>query len=435
MSISDPRTTHADLAIEIWLEIFRYATYVPAALDLTPIDAFIPQQPSNNALGPNTYVLSMRTKYDLVLVCRAWRQVTMQLLYEYIPIKSPRRADLILRTFRESRRIPVTGETVVESYGKWARHIQIQTFAKGSKSMEYLQKVFLICQYCPNARMLSGVWQWALPQSFHDAVSRLYGTSLQGLLWDETGHSSPPTPSFATPRFFETFQSLRVLHMNLYAADISKFTQPSEPRAILPHVEHIILSANNPTLLVAAALHLPMLSRATLAYGDADPATAQNFLRVHGPRITYLDLSESIHAYLYGISQFLKPDGCPNLLDFVYNVQALPMGPLDQPHTSLRRIGLRGIDYRMIRGSVRSHFRSFNRVVFPALEVVRTVGFLLSQTLRAYSSYDAQDEFIRWVEQFERDGIDLQDGEGVIWLRSEDDDETSQPTRFQRWAL
>src|ERR1700733_3506493 len=116
MSIN-PRTTHADLAIEIWLEIFRYATYVPEALDLTPIDAFIPQQPSNNALGPNTYVLSMRTKYDLVLVCRAWRQVTMQLLYEYIPIKSPRRADLILRAFQESRRIPATGETVVESYG------------------------------------------------------------------------------------------------------------------------------------------------------------------------------------------------------------------------------------------------------------------------------------------------------------------------------
>jgi hypothetical protein len=434
MSIN-PRTTHADLAIEIWLEIFRYATYVPEALDLTPIDAFIPQQPSNNALGPNTYVLSMRTKYDLVLVCRAWRQVTMQLLYEYIPIKSPRRADLILRAFQESRRILATGETVVESYGKWTRHVQIQTFAKGSRSIEYLQKAFLICQHCPNARMLSGVWQWALPQSFHDAISRLYGASLQGLLWDETGHASPPTPSFATPRFFEAFRSLRVLHMNLYAADISKLTQSSEPRPVLPQVEHLVLSANNPTLLVAATLHLPMLSRVTLAFGDAEPATAQKFLRVHGPHITYLDLSESIHAYMHGISQFLKPDGCPNLLDFVYNVQALPMGPLSQPHTSLRRIGLRGIDYRMIRGSVKSHFRSFNRDVFPALEVVRTVGFLLSQTLRAYSSYDAQDEFIRWVEQFERDGIDLQDGEGVIWLRSEDDDETSEPTRFQRWAL
>jgi hypothetical protein len=111
------------------------------------------------------------------------------------------------------------------------------------------------------------------------------------------------------------------------------------------------------------------------------------------------------------------------------------MGPLNQPHTSLRRIGLRGIEYRMMRGSVKSHFRSFNRDVFPALEVVRTVGFLLSQTHRAYISYDTQNEFIHWVEEFERDGIDLQDGEGVVWLRSEEDDETSEPTRFQRWAL
>jgi hypothetical protein len=58
MSIN-PRTTHAGLAIEIWLKIFQYATYIPDALDLIPINAFIPQQPSNNALGPTTYVLSM----------------------------------------------------------------------------------------------------------------------------------------------------------------------------------------------------------------------------------------------------------------------------------------------------------------------------------------------------------------------------------------
>jgi hypothetical protein len=72
-------------------------------------------------------------------------------------------------------------------------------FAKGSRSIEYLQKVLLISQLCPNARMLSGVWQWVLPQSFHDAISRLYGASLQWLLWDETGHASPPTPSIRFP--------------------------------------------------------------------------------------------------------------------------------------------------------------------------------------------------------------------------------------------
>jgi hypothetical protein len=99
-------------------------------------------------------------------------------------------------------------------------------------------------------------------------------------------------------------------------------------------------------------------------------------------------------------SQFLKPDECPNLLDIVYHVCALPMGPLSPPHTSLRRIGLCGIDYRIIRDFVQTHFWSFNRDAFPTLGVVRTAGgFLLSQTLRAYSLFDTQGKFIRWMEK------------------------------------
>jgi hypothetical protein len=110
------------------------------------------------------------------------------------------------------------------------------------------------------------------------------------------------------------------------------------------------------------------------------------------------------------------------------------MNRLGQPHESLRRVGLRGVDYRMIPYVVKGHFRTFNRDVFPALEVVRTVGFLVAKALPAYSRCDTLNEFIRWVEEFEQDGVDLQDGEGVVWLRSEDD-HTSESTRFERWSF
>jgi hypothetical protein len=33
----------------------------------------------------------------------------------------------------------------------------------------------------------------------------------------------------------------------------------------------------------------------------------------------------------------------------------------------------------------------------------------------------AQDTFIGWVEEFDEDGVDLRDGEGVVWIVSEGD--------------
>ena len=428
MSVYTSRNASAHLALEIWLEIFRYATYVPQAMNFIPLDAFIPEQPSNNAMGPNTEGLSIRTKCNLVLVCHAWRLVTLQLLYEYIPIKSPRRADLILQSLEGSRRISATGENISESYGMWTRHIQVQTFGRGSGSIQYLQKVFRICQHCPSLRIFSGIWHWGLPQSFHDAVSRLYGASLQGLWWEEPSLASQTTPSFATPSFFIAFQSVRVLHLNLHRGATP---QPVEPRLVLSQVEHLVLAPNNHTFSIVAALQLPMLSRVTVVPHHRDEKytfTPVYFLHVHGSNITYLDLGDC--SYMHNISLFLN--GCPNLQDFVYSIQAGPMNSLGQPHGSLRRIGLRGVGTSWApHFLMKQHFRTYSIDVFPALEVVRTVGFLVAKSLPNHGKQDVLSEFIRWVEAFEQDGVDLQDGEGVVWLRSEDD-RASESTRSDR---
>jgi len=195
----------------------------------------------------------------------------------------------------------------------------------------------------------------------------------------------------------------------------------------LPQVEHLVLSVDANTLTVATAIDLPVLSRVTLLslrkYGEV---ALRCFLCVHGSNITYLDLSEtgtdgSLYMNTHDISTFLKPDGCPNLLDLVYHMQYPPMEPLSHPHKSLRRIGLCGVDKALLRGAVKRHFQTFHRGTFPVLEVVRTVGFLVVHADRADYPDGTKDTFIGWVEEFEEDGVDLQDGEGVVWIRCEDD--------------
>ena len=48
----------------------------------------------------------------------------------------------------------------------------------------------------------------------------------------------------------------------------------------------------------------------------------------------------------------------------------------------------------------------------PALETVRTAGFLVDTSTDGL----ARDIFIWWTERFEYMGVDLVDGEGVIWM-------------------
>jgi hypothetical protein len=68
-----------------------------------------------------------------------------------------------------------------------------------------------------------------------------------------------------------------------------------------------------------------------------------------------------------------------------------------------------------------AHLESFTHDNFPRLEVVRTLGVLCS------CEHELKNVFIWWTERFDNVGIDLQDGEGVLWLYEED--ETSERTR------
>jgi len=138
---------------------------------------------------------------------------------------------------------------------------------------------------------------------------------------------------------------------------------------------------------------------------------------VHSSSITYLDLGETDqNVNVHDISTFLKPDDC--LLDLVYHMQYPPIEPLGHPHKFLRRIGLRGVDNLYQGVGSKKHFQTF---IFPALEVVRIVGLFVVHADRADYPDGTKDTFIGWVEEFDEDGVDLRDGEGVVWIVSEGD--------------
>ncbi|KAF7322073.1 hypothetical protein MKEN_00730400 [Mycena kentingensis (nom. inval.)] len=442
-SLRQPLKPPPDLPLEIWLEIFQFATYVQRQASIEPRDPFTIRSPA--VLDSNTPSTSMHTKCTIVAVCRAWRRIGVHLLYQYIPIRSPLRATLVLRALRASHD---------EDYGHWTRHIEVHTHARRSNGIQFLQNVFRILQFCPRLRILSATWHFPVPKEFLAAVSALYGSTLQGLYWDEQKYSVTSSP--VSPSFFASFQSLRVLDLRDFVGNVS--ADSSHPT--LPSVQHLILSNKGPNIDIATRLTLPVLRTLTIytLVGAPIPDIPQltTLLTKHGRTLTTVNLpspatavdplghghdSDAAHhtpsrsaAAHIPPALFLRPDACPVLDTLAYSANSALPAVEQAAHPTLRRIALYSVRAeklyprppvvpgapRLASGSSPArdpppplvrHLRALTRAAFPALETVRTAGFFVALA----SEPHIRDVFIQWREHFERDGIDFLDGEGILW--------------------
>ncbi|KAF8895741.1 hypothetical protein CPB84DRAFT_1782347 [Gymnopilus junonius] len=423
-----------DLPVEVWLEIFQFATYVHRNVTIKPLDPFTPKRTTTNALGANTPLSAMRTKLSLVLVSKSWRNVAQQMLYEHIAIRSPPRANIILNALKRSR-TPKDSENQKTNpnlgYGQFVRHIEVYTFARGSGEISYLQTVFKILNYCPNLRTLSGNWRHYLPPEFLDAIAKLLGPSVSEFYWNERDMSPGMKNNTSTaPTFVGSFKALRVLDLRHFVgSDPLSWTQSSS-RPVLPHVQDLILSTYSSSLDIAAHLSLPCLRNLFLrtpVWGEKHEPSLQVFLKVHGPSLVVVDLTTPSQdtepipdssvpgraASHIPPDIFLSPGICPNLETLVFPVTSPIIAP--HMHHHLRRIGLRGGNTEGLYPDkvtpMRNHLMSINIEKYPKLELIQTVGFLVD----AHTDSLIKDIFIWWVERFEAMGVDFLDGEGVLW--------------------
>lgn len=110
------------------------------------------------------------------------------------------------------------------------------------------------------------------------------------------------------------------------------------------------------------------------------------------------------------------PDLCPNLETFVFPAASSLILP-GMRHPNIRRIGIRGVtidglshDQKTL--ATKEHLTSINRIAFPKLELIQTIGFLVEEE---GTESIIKERFIWWVEHFEVLGITFIDGESVLW--------------------
>ncbi|KAL0956891.1 hypothetical protein HGRIS_002997 [Hohenbuehelia grisea] len=433
--------TLPQLPPDIWLEIFQFSTYIHRAKTIEPLDPFVLTPLSNDAMAVNSHHTSWRTKCALVLVCRPWRKIAIQLLYEHLVMKSPRRAKQILAVLSGSCQSPndaISSKPPIFSseYGKWTRHLEIFTHARGATRFHYLQIVFDIMKLCPNVRMLSGSWVAETPDQFLAGIAFMYGKSLEGLYWNEFTYSSAFTPL----GFFSAFRALNILDIRHYVGDGK--AKNNLPLIIsMPELRSLVLSTYPSSLEAANSLILPSLRNLTIDV-TVDPAIVEEslstFLKLHGMTLESVEITSSASSnadrdgedvLLPSPSRhlcpgrFLNPDTCQNLRSLIFSAKTPQFTP--PSHPNLRRVGLRGIKpdslYPNKACSTRSHLKALTRERFPKLEVVRTIDFLVD----AAADFMIPDIFLWWSEKFDKQGIDFQDGAGVLWLYSDADAEAN----------
>ncbi|KAF8893508.1 hypothetical protein BD779DRAFT_1669790 [Infundibulicybe gibba] len=351
-------TSLPELPLEVWLEIFEFATYVHRSATISPLDPFILTRVSNNVMGTNTLLLAMRTKLSLSLVSHAWRRAALRMLWEHVIILSPARACAILAVLQARPDDSAVGHNTHRGHGLSTRHIEIYTHARGAQHLSFLQTIFQILQCCPNLRTLSGTWCHTLPIEFLKGISKMYDHKLQELYWNQTGdHFSSNNPTFGPLEFIGGFRALRVLDIGSFVVHLAEHPKPSSAQNVsLPLVQNLIASTNSRSLGLAANISLPALRHLTLIASIGYPIptnSLRSFLKVHGPSLVSVDMpsppitmSTDVEPRLLHINPdtFLDPDVCPNLTTFTFPMTSPPIGP--SVHPGIRRIGLRGISTR-----------------------------------------------------------------------------------------
>lgn len=128
-----------ELPIELWLQIFRCATRTPCTDDTgqTRFDSFQVSRWPNSQLD-----LTLPTKRTLVQVCKGWRNISNEFLYEDVKISD--------------RGAQALKDALANGFGRWVRRIELPYLSTTTVMYEHCLPIALeIITLCPGLQILA----------------------------------------------------------------------------------------------------------------------------------------------------------------------------------------------------------------------------------------------------------------------------------------
>jgi hypothetical protein len=404
---------------ELWRLIFAHATAVPSVLDLTPLPPLSNEKRAFNYFPDAGIGFSaLRTKRNLILVCKSWRSIALEFLYTFVWLWRPTELFSLIQSLERAANVDKTsaldGATCTPGRYIKCLWLSMGAFKYGDpQSMDALQELFTMCYDLQVLR----VWSGAVVMNFPVIAERSRSLRYVEMAWIH-GEDSP---TFASPLLKKMPQYDVLEALNLSFSDTAPLF-PGYPIS-LTRLHSLILELpfeqiQNRILGFIALWNLPSLVYISLrCSGEFSPAMEQ-FFHSFGPNLMSLIVEQIDDAVIRRIISY-----CPSVqnLSIQYVPQEKPPYYPFPPIPHLQRIQFDG---RYMQDASCDGFvitvENRHMPNSPALRRIQLVDWLPSRD---------PDESGRWKalgNQWLDKGIRLEDQNGV-WLGGDGEDVVSEP--------
>ncbi|KAL7283622.1 hypothetical protein ACG7TL_003057 [Trametes sanguinea] len=362
--------TSSSLPVELWLEIFRWATLTPSthALYATKYLPF-------DVMAVHGSDEAKSTKRALSLVCKQWRAWTEPLLYEDIVIPMADlplgdRMPLCAPSYREDK-------TATLPCAHWVRRVQLpySSTTVTSPPPSPIKAVEVLAS-CQSVEVLVRTADTFSPMAFEFETDCPPLPSLKRLDWWHHNEAARTGGINSLSHVLKNAPNLEYLSIGgeLWPHFMN------EPPVCLPRLTTLHLRRVNAFfVLQMSRWSLPALEH--VVFDQIQNADVYwPFWKVFGTQVRTVELGVSLKFYIRDFLSFVF-SGCPNLEELNYYVLFTHVPQVEHPQESIRTIGLHAFSNAFFRigspefwSQLRQHFEAFTKANFPSLRRIKLYG-------------------------------------------------------------
>ncbi|THH03218.1 hypothetical protein EW145_g6432 [Phellinidium pouzarii] len=423
----------ARIPSELWLLIFREATRItPDPFDTAQELSFLEREQSA-ACQFESYRENILIKRDLACVCRRWKALMCEFLYEFVWISHGTQAKALAHTLllEDLQGAPV-------SSGWYIRRLHIQTSTLDRCApidirniLDYASQLVI---YTDHHSVTQNIFAPHDPRCTTETLFTLLAQSskdLRRLSWknyDETPLYIQMSALFNRP------SAIEYLEITTCPPDHAAYGSPPHFPAIeLPALRSLKVEVDDYTFSIIAAWRMPKLQSLSVVSCEFNYRGRgfSSFFQTHGSSLRQLELGHSsslIESHVFNLAhpELELAKWCPNLREFICSADAewhwqtpdwIPPHVLLPTHPLVEFIGIRGIDKRLGERddtfTLLEQLLSLQHAAFPNLRFIRDLS-PESHLMRTHRpSARVVSFWARLLKTCQEQGVWLEDLHGV----------------------
>jgi hypothetical protein len=272
---------------ELWIAVFRHATYLPGCFDTAPLPPLQFEPRSWDMVQPYSPKMLLRTKSNLSRVSRLWKELSSPFLYEHLYISSPYHLFWISNALKQDFELSQSPDSASTPHAFYVRRIDIRL--EEIEQYLWVKGVATLLSMCANIKV-------SLITTLHDfkpmfpviiPIIQAKCPNLRHIYWNDFQFKN------SLIHWLPSLSTIEVLIIHDYlVADAEDWRVPD---VFLPNVHTMEIDDLDgyDTLEIISGWRVPSLRRLAVSVDFATQNHPLPFFERFGPSITSLDLRDS----------------------------------------------------------------------------------------------------------------------------------------------